>query len=215
MSPPKYQKITHNILQWYEEHGKDLPWRKTHDLFKILISEIFLKKTNTTSVKDIYDEFFEKYHGFEDLHETNVEELKSDIKSLGLSNRRSRTLKSLARWVVQENDGKLPRDLSRLKEVKGIGEYVARALKCFGSGKRVLFQDVNIRRVIHRVFRGEQGEEGDDFVEEKLDLLVPKENVKDFYWGILDLGSKVGQKIEPRCDECPISRLCHEHSQGH
>lgn len=94
MNKENTTQIHKKLLKWYQDNKKSLPWRKTRSLYKVLISEIFLQKTNTTSVKHIYHSFFDKYSEMRDLYESDIQEVREDIKSLGLANQRAKTLKT-------------------------------------------------------------------------------------------------------------------------
>lgn len=207
-----FEVITNKILKWYSKNKHQYHWRKTKSLYKILITEILLQKTIAINVNNIYHEFFKKYNTFSKLFATNMEELQSDIKSLGLSNKRARTLKDLSEMVLNECNGEIPVEVEKLKEVNGIADYVSNAYLCFGLNKRSLFYDVNIKRIISRVFNKQDTKVKDNFISVKLENLLPRTDCKYFYWGILDLGNKICTKKSPKCESCPILVHCHLYS---
>lgn len=208
MTEEKIANIRNKIYAWYKLEKKDLPWRKTDNLFKTLVSEIFLQQTNTSSVKRIYDVFFNKYKNFRQIYETSEETLRNDIKSLGLANKRAKTLKHLSRKVVELNNGNPPKDEPFLENIKGIGDYISKAYLCFGLKKRTLFYDVNIERIVKRIFQKPQTSPNKDFILNILNSLVPPENFGDFYYALLDFGSKVCKRRAPKCSNCPLSQFC-------
>ena len=205
----KYSVVREMLVAWYDENKREYPWRKTTNLYQILITEILLQKTIASNVNNIYDEFFKKYKDFTTIHNANINSLQSDIKSLGLSNKRSKTLKDLSEMIISKFNAKIPRDVMLLKEINGIADYVSNAYACFGLNHRTLFHDVNINRIIERVFEISTNKNKNEFINEQLDMLLPDNDCKHFYWALLDFGSNVCAKKNPKCRICPISDYCH------
>jgi len=204
----KYSVVREKLSEWYDENKRDYPWRKTTNMYRILITEILLQKTIASNVNNIYDEFFKKYKDFSAIHGASINSLQSDIKSLGLSNKRSKILKDLSKLVLTEYKGRIPEDSGDLKKVTGIGDYVCNAYACVALNKRTFFSDVNIKRIIERVFEAPDLKKEKDFVKKKLNELLPSTDCKHFYWGLLDYGSKICTKRTPKCDVCQIAKNC-------
>jgi len=200
--------VRSKILIWYDENKRDYPWRKTRNLYQILTSEILLQKTIASNVNNLYDKFFGKYKDFSKILEVDINELQSDIKSLGLSNKRARILKDLSEFVINDHDGKIPENPTVLKKIKGIADYVSNAYICFGLNKRTFFFDVNIKRFISRVFKSEEPKIKGNSIIEELKTFLPASNCKHFYWAILDFCNKICLKNNPKCERCPISKYC-------
>ena len=205
----KYSAVREKLLAWYDENKREYPWRKTTNLYQILITEILLQKTIASNVNNFYDDFFKKYKDFSAIHNASINSLQSDIKSLGLSNKRSKILKDLSEMILLKFNAKIPEDPILLKEITGIADYVSNAYACFGLNHRTLFFDVNINRIIDRVFGIPNQKIGKEYIYEQLDNLLPETECKHFYWGLLDFGSKICAKKNPKCQECPISNYCH------
>ena len=202
----KRTEITNKLLKWFETNGENYPWRTTDNLYQILITEILLQKTIASNVKNLFNKFFKKYKDFFSIYKMDIAELQADIEVLGLSNKRAQILKDLSQMIVEKFDGHIPEEPEDLKRIKGIAEYVSNAYLCFGLNKKTLFYDVNIKRFVSRIFGDLKPKQ--DYIEEKLTLLLPESNCKDFYWAILDFGNKVCSKKNPKCDSCPINNSC-------
>ncbi|MHA2282157.1 MAG: endonuclease III domain-containing protein [Promethearchaeota archaeon] len=200
--------IRKNILEWYEKNKNDYPWRTSKSLYQILITEILLQKTIASNVSNIFNDFFGKYEGFSEIFNAEIEELKSDIKTLGLSNKRAKILKDLSEMILMEYNGNIPEDPEILKKISGIADYVSNAYLCFGLNKRTFFFDVNITRFISRVLESSNSKVEIDIIKENLSKLVPKNECKHIYWAIIDFCNKICTKNRPKCDECPISKNC-------
>ncbi len=204
----KYTLIRNILLKWYDDNKRDYPWRKSNDLYKILVTEILLQKTIALNVSNMYTLFFKKYKDFSSINNANISDLQPTIKVLGLSNKRAQILKALSQIIVTKYNGEIPRDTDKLKEVNGIANYVSNAFGCFGLNKRTLFFDVNIKRVILRVFEPQGSKFNRDSMYSHLDKLLPKMEFKYIYWAILDFGALICSKNKPKCELCPISDNC-------
>ena len=203
-----YISIRNKILDWYNENKRDFPWRKSKNLYQILITEILLQKTIALNVSNMYNDFFTKYKGFADISKADISQLQSDIEILGLSNKRAKILKNLSAMVLTEYNGEIPRDPEILKKINGIADYVSNAFLCFGLNKRTLFIDVNIKRFVSRAFESSNSKVKSDVIHANLDRLLPKTSCKHMYWAILDFGNKICSKKTPKCELCPISENC-------
>ena len=111
--------------------------------------------------------------------------------------------------IISKFNGEIPENPMELKEVNGIAEYVSNAYACFGLNHRTLFHDVNIKRILERVFEMSTDTKKNKFINDKLDMLLPYDDFKRFYWGLLDFGSTICAKKNPKCQICPISDYCH------
>ena len=204
----KYTLVREEILNWYQDNKRDYPWRKSKSLYQILVTEILLQKTIAINVKNIYNDFFSKYVNFSSIYNAKVTSLQSDIKTLGLSNKRAQILKDLSHMVESEYKGVIPQNIETLKVINGIADYVSNAFACFGLNQRTLFYDVNIKRFIQRVFKPKKEKIKPDVIYSELDKILPKADFKHIYWAILDFGNLVCTKRNPKCEICPISSYC-------
>ncbi|MFX1239279.1 MAG: hypothetical protein ACFE8P_16385 [Promethearchaeota archaeon] len=144
------------------------------------------------------------------VHDFGIEELEKDIKSLGLSKKRSQILKDLSKMIIEKYEGNLPPRAEDLTQVNGIADYVSKAYACVGLNNRTLFFDVNIKRIVERVFNDfDPSKKIKDEIEKKLDKLLPDTECKYFYWALLDFASVVCTKKSPKCEFCVISSWCY------
>ncbi len=200
--------IVKDILEWYKDNGFRYPWRSTSNLYEILVTEILLQKTIAKNVENLFTSFFNKYKNFTDILNSNLEDLEKDLKPLGLSNKRAKILKDLASMVIIDYKNEIPSESEPLQSINGIGEYVSNAFLCFGKNIKTIFVDVNINRIISRLFLNDKRLKLREFLHENIKKLLPPNNCKEFYWGLLDLGNKVCVKRNPKCDECPLKTHC-------
>ena len=176
------------VLDHYEQHGRDLPWRKKIDPYRVLVSEIMLQQTQVERVIDKYREFLEAFPDFSSLAKAPLPELLRIWQGMGY-NRRALSLRQLAQEVMAVHQGRLPQDPEVLLSLPGIGKYTAGAVAAFAFNKRVVFMDTNIRRVfIHEFFPGREevrDEELFPIVEQALDTVDPR----TWYNALMDYGT--------------------------
>lgn len=148
----KQQKqLIQNILTWYGENGRDLPWRRTSDPYKVLVSEIMLQQTQVSRVLEKYVEFLSAFPTMYDLANASTADVITVWKGLGY-NRRALFLQKTAQAVVGEYNGKFPKNIDALKALPGIGDYTARAVLSFAFDEPVPMMDTNHRKLYMRVF---------------------------------------------------------------
>ena len=184
------------ILDHHAAHGRhDLPWRKTHDPYRILVSEIMLQQTQVARVLHKYNEFLAAFPTVSDLAAAPTVSLLSVWKGLGY-NRRALNLRRAAQAIVAEHGGKFPRDAAQLEALPGIGQSTRGALLAFAFGIATPFIETNIRAVyIHCFFAGKKSSPASKrgtvtdkelmpLIEKTLDTLNPRV----WYYALMDYG---------------------------
>ena len=186
----KFQK---KVYDHYRIHGRDLPWRKTRNPYRILVSEIMLQQTQVERVIEKYKQFLAAFPNFSALADAPVRTVLTVWQGLGY-NRRALALRSLAKTVMAEYTGRLPSDPETLITLPGIGKYTAGAVAAFAFNKPVVFMDTNVRRVfIHEFFYGKEYIRDDDIyplVEKTLD----KNDPRSWYNALMDYGNMLKQE---------------------
>jgi A/G-specific adenine glycosylase len=208
--PAQRQTFRRKLLQWYDRHGRDLPWRTTEDPYHILVSEVMLQQTQVDRVVPKYHEWLEKYPSLEALAASPEEHAVQTWYPLGY-NIRPRRLHAIARESVARFGGELPSDGETLRSFKGIGPYTAGALLSFAFKQRAAILDTNVARVLFRVFVG-RGDPRSHAMKKQLwrvsESVVPHKRVFDFNQAIMDLGAMVCVARKPRCLVCPMASMC-------
>jgi len=204
------------ILDWYEEKGRDFPWREEdRNPYEILIAEVLLQKTNARSVEKIYEDFLDDFGSIVKLANAPEEEIKKHLSKLGLQERRTKWLMNLSERIMNEHDGSIPSTEEELKDLKGIGLYIGNAILCFGFGKKKHVLDVNTSKVLGRCFSIDH--EGDlrrnEKLKKKANEILPDENIKKFNWALLDIGSMSCDDSFPTCSDCPLNENCDHYNE--
>ena len=147
------------LLAWYDAHARDLPWRESHDPYRVWLSEIMLQQTRVAAVIAHYHEFLRRFPTVEKLARAREASVLAAWSGLGYY-RRARMLHAAAKVVVRERGGKFPETAEGLRELPGVGRYTAAAIASIAFGEAVAVVDGNVERVLQR-FSGQQlaGEE--------------------------------------------------------
>jgi A/G-specific adenine glycosylase len=198
------------LLTWYRRHGRDLPWRRTRDPYRVLVSEIMLQQTQVDRVIPKYHEWLDRYPTLDALADAPPAEVVQTWYPLGY-NIRPRRLHDIAREAMSSHGGRLPDDEATLRSFKGIGAYTAGAVMSFAFGKRAAILDTNVARVLFRVFVA-RGQPDSHAMKKRLwDIsraVLPHRHVFDFNQALMDLGATVCSARAPRCEACPMTARC-------
>ncbi|PJA77938.1 MAG: adenine glycosylase [Nitrospirae bacterium CG_4_9_14_3_um_filter_51_5] len=201
----KFQKC---LLEWYGEFGRDLPWRRTSDPYKILVSEVMLQQTQVDRVIPKFHEFLGKYPTLHDLAGAHPDDVRKTWYPLGYNIRPYR-LHGIACEAVERYGGAIPSKDEELLSLKGIGRYTAGAIRSFAFNKDAPILDTNVMRVLHRIFIGKG-----DPKKQKTQLwvlsekLIPRGKGYDFNQALMDFGAMVCTARKPLCLLCPMRNLC-------
>jgi A/G-specific adenine glycosylase len=211
LPPPRdRQRFRRALLGWYRRHGRDLPWRHTSDPYHILVSEVMLQQTQVERVLPKYHEWLGKYPSLEALAAAPPDDVAEAWRPLGY-NIRPRRLHAIACESVARYGGQLPSDQETLLSFKGIGAYTAGAIRSFAFRERAAILDTNVARVLFRVFV-RRGDPKAHAMRKHLwavsETVVPHKHVFDFNQALMDLGATVCVARKPRCNECPMTKLC-------
>ena len=204
------------LLRWYDLHGRDLPWRKTQDPYRILVSEIMLQQTQVSRGLIFYDRWLRQFPNWNKLAIATNSQVIHAWAGLGY-NRRALMLRDIARQIVETNRVSLvrPREThpmteSGWRELKGIGPYTAAAISAFALRQRTLPIDTNIRRVLGRLLFGTTYPQPaiDDKIRANVDRVLPKRGrFYDVPQAIFDLATTHCTKV-PTCATCPMRTVC-------
>src|SRR5690554_192891 len=160
-----------------------------------------LKRTTSTHVIKVYEKFIMDFPTPFSIINSDKKSVVKYLKTLGLQNQRYRQLFNICMVLEREYGGLVPEESEKLINIKGIGEYIANSVLCFGAGQRLPIIDSNVERVIGRVF----GVSNKKDLKDKATHLLPHIHYKEYNYGLLDLGALVCRPQNPKCKECPIN----------
>lgn len=208
------------IVDWFQDNRRDLPWREpAAGPWGVLVSEIMLQQTPVARVLPVYGYWLARWPSPSHLAKESLAEVLAAWNRMGYP-RRAQRLRETAIALVRDHGGQVPQELEALLALPGVGDYTARAIRCFAFGLVEPVVDTNVRRVVARSVEG-QGEAGPprtlrdrDRVAALLDLLEGDSNKTAAAAGLMELGALICQARVPRCGECPIASLCQWRMRG-
>ena len=139
------------IVVWYRENKRNLPWRNTLNPYKIWLSEIILQQTRVEQGLSYYNNFIKIFPSVFDLANAPINKVMKLWQGLGYYSR-ARNLHFTAKQIVKNYNGIFPDDFKNLKALKGVGDYTAAAIASFAFNKPYAVVDGNVMRVISRIF---------------------------------------------------------------
>jgi A/G-specific adenine glycosylase len=191
------------LLAWYDKDGRhELPWRNTEDIYHIYLSEIMLQQTQVNRVRDeYYPQFLSKFPTLESLAKAPLDDVLAAWSGLGYYSR-ARNLHKAAQLCQKA----LPKTLSELLSLPGIGQYTASAVCSFGYGQNVPVVDTNIARVLKSYFALLHVK--DKTVLEYAQKFLNNKHPRSHNLALMDLGSQLCLPKNPKCNKCPIQANC-------
>ena len=198
------------LLDWFRQFQRDLPWRNTKDPYRIWISEIMLQQTRVAAVIPYYDRFLARFPDVQRLAEAPQQEVLRFWSGLGYYSR-ARNLQKAAQQIVALHQGVFPRDEHSVLELPGIGSYTAAAILSIAFGERHAVLDGNVARVLARLgaIRGDvrESRRWQSLQTAATDLLDPK-SPGDWNQAMMELGATVCTPRSPQCLLCPVAKFC-------
>ncbi len=198
-------KPGNKLLRWYDKHGRKLPWRRTRDPYRILVSEVMLQQTQVERVKTYYRAWLRQFPDWKALADASNGAVLDAWAGLGY-NRRALALRDVARQVVASG---APVDREGWLALKGIGPYTSAAIMTFAFKEAVLPIDTNVRRFAGRFLLGKTYPQlkDDEKIEKKAHGLLESNRPHDVPQAIFDLSTMHCTKI-PDCASCPMRKDC-------
>lgn len=215
----KNTNFAEQIIGWYQNHQRNLPWRTTKDPYRIWLSEIILQQTRVAQGTPYYQKFIYKYPTVYDLAAASEQEVLRLWQGLGYYSR-ARNLHACAKTIVNEHKGVFPDNYQLLKKLKGIGAYTAAAIASFAFNETVPVVDGNVYRVLSRVFGITEdigSTKGQKEFRKIAEKLVPKGKANVYNQAIMEFGALQCTPQKPACLLCPVHTQCYafQHGQQH
>lgn len=198
------------LLEWYKENGRTLPWRQTKDPYKIWVSEIILQQTQVTQGYDYYLRFIDSLPNIESLALVSEEKLLLLWQGLGYYSR-AHNMKVAAQQIMAQYSGVFPRTQESVRRLKGIGPYTTAAIMSIAYDYPLAVVDGNVYRVLSRF----------DGIETPIDTTVGKkffsalaqkylapEFPSEYNQAIMDFGALICTPQKPKCENCPLENMC-------
>jgi A/G-specific adenine glycosylase len=198
---------------WYRSNHRDLPWRKTRDPYRVLVSELMLQQTQVSRVLEFYARFIARFPTMRQLADAKPKRVMESWEGLGYY-ARARNLHKLAKQVTRDGAaGVLPSEPAELRKLPGIGAYTAGAVASFAYERRAALVDTNVARVLSRVFAPRLSPKRPRDLKKLWRIAedtMPRTG--SAVWtqnqALMELGALVCTARVKRCPECPLKSLC-------
>ncbi|WP_008315009.1 A/G-specific adenine glycosylase [Leptolyngbya sp. PCC 6406] len=197
-----------HLLSWYQQHGRDLPWRQTRDPYAIWVSEIMLQQTQVGTVLPYYHRWLERFPTVQDLAVVDQQTVLKAWEGLGYY-ARARNLHRAARIIVDTHGGQFPDILDQVMALPGIGRTTAGGILSAAFDQAVPILDGNVKRILARLVALDRPPSRalDDLWRLSATLLPPS-RARDFNQALMDLGATLCSRRQPACDRCPWQDHC-------
>jgi A/G-specific adenine glycosylase len=204
--------LSKNILAWYDNSKRNLPWRVSKKspkkLYYRLLSEFMLQQTQVKTVIPYFKKFTKKYKTLKSLSKINEKQILKLWEGLGYY-RRARNLLASTKLLVNEHNSQLPNNLKEIKKLPGVGDYTANALMGFIHNYPTIALDGNVKRVFARYLNKKESKI--DFKKlidiNKKKLFITKRN-SDFVEALMEFGALICKPKDPKCSQCCLNKNC-------
>lgn len=205
-----FLQVGKKLLQWYKIYGRDLPFRKTKDPYKIWICEIIFQQTRIEQGLNHYNNFIARFPDVQTLAKADTDEVLLYWKGLGYYSR-ALNLHKAALQIINDFKGIFPKNYDEILQLKGVGKYTAAAISSICFGKKIAAVDGNFYRVLSRVFADDfdiSNNKAFNYFSELALKIMPENEAGHFNEAMMDLGSEICKPKNPLCEDCPLNKDC-------
>jgi A/G-specific adenine glycosylase len=211
LDPETRRRFSQRLRRWFRANGRDLPWRRTRDPYRVLVSELMLQQTQVSRVLERYDRFLDQFPTLDSVARARPSRVREAWSGLGYY-ARARNLHALARHL-RTNEATLPDEPERLRSLPGIGAYTAGAIASFAYERRAPLVDTNVARVLKRVFAPRadfRTGAGQRRLWQLAEDVLPQRGVTAWTHNqaIMELGALVCTARIAHCGLCPVRTMC-------
>ncbi len=207
-------ELQRSLRQWYQQQGRELPWRNTRDPYAIWVSEIMLQQTQVKTVVPYYERWLSRFADIAELASADQQEVLKLWQGLGYY-ARARNLHRAAQVVVTHHGGIFPKDLDAVLALPGIGLTTAGGILSAAFNLPFAILDGNVKRVLTRlVALPLPPKRAIAQLWHLSDTLLDRTHPRDFNQALMDLGATVCTPHQPNCAQCPWQWHCQAYRQG-
>jgi A/G-specific adenine glycosylase len=216
LTGPALKRFRKNLLAWFSQFQRDLPWRRSKDLYHIWLSEVMLQQTRVAAAVPYYERFLERFPDVRALAEAPQDEVLRMWSGLGYY-LRARNLQKAAQQIVAFHKGEFPSTEAEALALPGIGGYTAAAILSIAHGQKLAVLDGNVARVLARLLalRGDLRAGGRwQQLQETADALLSLNAPGDWNQAMMELGATLCTPKSPQCLLCPVNEFCRARKLG-
>ncbi|MGF1523759.1 MAG: A/G-specific adenine glycosylase [Leptolyngbyaceae cyanobacterium] len=207
-------ELQRSLLEWYQQQGRDLPWRRTRDPYAIWVSEIMLQQTQVKTVIPYYERWLQQFPTVIELAIAEQQTVLKAWEGLGYY-ARARNLHRAAQAIAEQHEGVFPHDFAAVVALPGIGRTTAGGILSAAFNQPVAILDGNVKRILARLVALRQPpNKALNQLWQWSEALLPQDNPRDFNQAIMDLGATLCTKHRPACLLCPWQASCEAYNQN-
>ncbi|MDX1350022.1 MAG: A/G-specific adenine glycosylase [Putridiphycobacter sp.] len=198
------------LQEWYQKNKRDLPWRNTKQAYEIWLSEIILQQTQVVQGLSYYYKFIAAYPNVNVLASSSQEHVLKNWQGLGYYSR-ARNLHFAAKQIVESYGGVFPSTYTKIKALKGVGDYTAAAIASFAFNEPYAVVDGNVYRVLSRLFAIKtpiNSTKGKKEFAELAQSIIDYKNPGSHNQAMMELGALICRPQKPQCEICPLQFNC-------
>ena len=204
--------LTKNILAWYDNNKRTLPWRvgkrSANLLYYRVLSEFMLQQTQVKTAIPYFEKFIKEFQCLNSLSKASEKKILKLWEGLGYY-RRARNLLTTSKILINEYNSKLPKEIHEIKTLPGVGDYTSNVLAALIHNKPTLALDGNVRRVISRILNKEVKKiDFEAFKNINKNKIFNTNRNSDLVEAMMEFGALVCNSKIPKCEICPIQKNC-------
>jgi A/G-specific adenine glycosylase len=216
LSPSSLSRFRKNLLAWFSQFQRDLPWRRDKDPYRVWLSEIMLQQTRVAAAIPYYERFLERFPTVQSLAEAPSQEVLRLWAGLGYYSR-ARNLQKAAQEIVAKHHGIFPQSEEQALALPGIGAYTAAAILSIAYEKKLAVLDGNVARVLARLgaVTGDLRSNGRwPQLQRTASTLLDPRSPGDWNQSLMELGATLCTPRSPQCLLCPVAEFCEARKLG-
>jgi len=187
-----------------------MPWRKSRDPYRILVSEFMLQQTQVKTVIPYFEKWIKSFPNIKKLASASESNVLKHWEGLGYYSR-ARNLRNSAIQICKEYEGRVPESLPEILKLPGVGRYTAGAVLSIAFDKKIPVLDGNVKRVLSRLMLLKENgtnKKSETRLWNEMEKLLPEARCGDFNQAFMELGATICMPKNPFCLECPLKRIC-------
>ena len=205
-----------SLINWFEKHQRDLPFRSQPTPYGIWISEVMLQQTQMETVLKYYPSFLKRFPTIQSLAKASLEEVLTEVQGLGYY-RRFRLMHEGAKYILNQHQGVFPSTFESVIAIPGVGLYTAGAIMAIAYNQPYPATDGNVIRVLSRYFGVKKDmrlPSSRAHINELHNQLVQQTQPREYIQAVMELGALVCRPVKPVCETCPLQKNCFANQSG-
>lgn len=200
----RVQQILH-ILD--ETYGRDYVCYLNHETpWQLLIAVILSAQCTDERVNIVTKDLFVKYPSLEAFASANPKELEKDIYSIGFHKNKSKNIIGCANKLTKNYNGIVPNTMEDLLTLDGVGRKTANVILGNIYNIPSIVVDTHVKRISRRL--GFTKNTDPTIIEKDLMSILPKEHWILYNIQIITFGRNICYARNPKCEICPLNKLC-------